>query len=127
MASAPKTTSAGTRDPGDAVPLTSDEQDEIRATDSADNAVRVTANLSGKRVRAIPAVITKNGDHGTTVEVRASDFLAKGIEHETVTFDARRDNYTLPVGDGEGQISEKAANFLTKNYPYSFEFMDNGE
>ena len=119
---------AETKDLGPAADLSPEDQKKILDSDTADNTVKAEEKeLSGKRVRAIPAVITKNGDHGTTVEVRASDFLAKGIEHETVTFDARRDNYTLPVGDGEGQISEKAANFLTKNYPYSFEFMDNGE
>ena len=123
MANAPRTTAAGTREPGEADALTPDEQEQIRASDSADKAVRTEPDLSGKRVRAIPAVITKNGDRGTTVQVRAEDFQAKGIEHRTVTFDARTDNYTLPVGDGDGQISKKAADFLTKNYPYSFEYM----
>lgn len=127
MANQPRVTSAGTRDVENAAPLTEAEQNEIRASDSADNAIKGAGpDLSGKRLRAIPAVITRSGDKGTTVEVRREDFQAKGIDHDTVSFDARNDNYTIRVGDGDGEISEKAASFLAKNYPYSFEFMGNG-
>lgn len=129
MANQAPTTSAGTKDvSGTAAPLTPDEQKEIRESDSADTAITGPGpDFSGLRIRAIPAVITRSGDRGTTVEVRDTDFRTKGIEHRTVSFDARNDNYTLPVGDEEGQISKKAADFLTKSYPTSFEYMDNGE
>lgn len=127
MATQPRSTAAGTRDPGEAAPLTPDEQDTILATDTADTAVRsASPDFTGKRLRAIPAIITNSGDRGTTVEITSENFRAKGIDHRTVSFDRRKDNYTLPVGNEEGQISEKAANFLAKNYPTSFEFMDNG-
>ena len=131
MANQPaRTTSAGTRDvAGESAPLTQGEQDEIRESDTADNAIKGAGpDLSGRRLRAIPAVITKSGDKGTTVEVRDIDFAQKGIEHPTVSFDARNNNYTLAVGDGDGaEISTKAADFLAKSYPTSFEYLDNGE
>lgn len=126
MPSPQRPTSAGTADPGAAAPLSADEQAQVLASDTADVSPRAEApNLSGKRVRAIPAVITKSGDNATTVEVRKSDFAAKGIDHPTVVFDYRKDNYTVGVGDG-APLSQEAADFLTKNYPVSFEYMNEG-
>jgi len=102
--------------------LTPDQQAEILANDTADVSPRAPEpELSGKRVRAIPAVITNSGDRGTTIEVRKSDFASKGIDHATVVFDSRKDHFTLPVG--KNGLSEEAADFLTKNYPTSFEYM----
>ena len=114
-------------DQAPAANLSESEQEAVRASVSADVSPRAPEpDLSGKRLRAIPAVITKSGDRGTTVEVRARDFEAKGIEHKTIRFDERRDNSTLAVGDKDGQISEEAADFLAKNYPTSFEYINQG-
>ena len=79
------------------------------------------AVVSAARVRAYPAVITKSGQTGTTVVIAASDFRANGIEHDTVTFDFRRNDCSLPVGDGG--LSKEAADFLTKNYPDTFKYV----
>lgn len=79
------------------------------------------APVSAARVKAYPAVITKSGQTGTTVEVRSSDFRSNGIEHDTVTFDFRVNDCSLPVGDGG--LSKEAADFLTKNYPDSFKYV----
>lgn len=117
-------TTVGTREPGDADTLSSSEKDSILASDEADVSPRAAVTpVSGKRVRAIPTVITKNGDSGTVVEVRKSDFLKHGIVQATVTFDALRDSFTVPVGNGENCLSKEAADFLTKNYPTSFEYI----
>jgi hypothetical protein len=127
MANQPRTTAAGTRDvDGDAAPLTAEEEKEIRESDPADTAVPAKkTEFTGKRIRGIPAVITNSGDRGTTIEITRENFAAKGLDQDTVVFDIRNDRYTLVVGDESGQISEKAADFLTKNYPTSFEYMDN--
>ena len=118
-------TPAETKDLGPAADLSEDEQKKILDSDVADNAVKAEQKpLTGKRVRAIPAVITNNGDHGTVVEVRSSDFLAHGVTHDTVKFDQFRDNFTIAVGPGSAQISEEAAELLTKNWPMSFEYID---
>lgn len=91
--------------------------------DSADISPRAPASdTSGKRVRAIPAVITKSGDTASRVEIRRSDFASKGIDHPAVVFDFKKDRFTLPVGS-PGGLTQEAADFLTKNYPTSFEFM----
>lgn len=117
-----RSTNAGTRDPGAADSLTPEEQEEVRASDSRDNARRARSDTSGKRIRAIPAVITKSGDRSSRVEVSKENFRDKGIDHPSVTFDFQKDNFTLPVG--ENGVSEEAADFLTKNYPTSFEYMN---
>lgn len=83
--------------------------------DEADTSPRaVTSDLSGERVRAIPA------KGGTTVIIRKSDFADHGIDHKEVVWDFRVDNFTVPVGS---DLSKEAADFLTKNYPTSFEYM----
>ena len=116
---------AETKDLGPAADLSPEDQKKILDSDTADNTVKAEEKeLSGKRVRAIPAVITTNGDHGTVVEVRSSDFQAHGVTHDTVKFDQFRDNFTIAVGPGSSQISEEAAELLTKNWPMSFEYID---
>ena len=116
---------AETKDLGPAADLSPEDQKKILDSDTADNTVKAEEKeLSGKRVRAIPAVITTNGDHGTVVEVRSSDFQAHGVTHDTVKFDQFRDNFTIAVGPGSAQISEEAAELLTKNWPMSFEYID---
>lgn len=90
--------------------------------DTADTSPRApAADTSGRRVRAIPAVITKSGDTASRVEVRRSDFANQGIDHAGVIFDFKKDRFTLPVGPNG--LSEQAAEFLTKNYPTSFEYL----
>lgn len=85
--------------------------------DVADSSPRAnTTDTTGDRVRAIPA------KGGTTIQVSKADFAAAGIDHATVTFDFRKDHFTLPVGKGQG-LTKEAADFLTKNYPTSFEYM----
>lgn len=117
-------TTVGTREPGGAESLSPVEKDDILASDEADVSPRAASTAtSGKKVRAIPAVITKNGDAGTVVEVRKSDFARNGIDQNTATFDSMRENFTLPVGEGNNCLSKEAADFLTKNYPTSFEYI----
>jgi hypothetical protein len=116
-------TTAGTREPGVADSLSPAEAEDILASDEADVSPRADTAVSGKRVRAIPAVITKNGDRGTVVEINKSDFSRHGIEQNTVVFDSLRENFTVPVGSGENCLSSEAADFLTKNYPTSFEYI----
>jgi hypothetical protein len=94
--------------------------DPSEIVDTADNAVPGPApDLSGKRVRAIP------GAGGTTVLVRRQDFKQHGIDHGDVQFDFRVDRFTLPVGKDKA-LSTEAADFLTKNFPQSFEYLDTG-
>lgn len=104
--------------------LTPDEQEQVRASDTRDVSPRVKSDNSGKRVRAIPANITKSTGRATTIEVRRSDFKSHDIEHPTVTWDFRKDNFTVKVGDRPGQINSQAAEFLTSNFPMSFEYIN---
>lgn len=57
---------------------------------------------------------------GTTIIIRDSDFAKGGVEHPTVSWDYRVDDFTLTVGNG---ISKEAADYLTKNFPDSFKFV----
>lgn len=93
-------------------------------SDSRDSSPRAKADTAGKRVRAIPAIITKKQDRSTTVEVRRSDFKAVGIDHPTVVWDFRKDNFTVRVGSKPGQLSQEAAEYLTENHPTSFEYIN---
>ena len=68
----------------------------------------------GKRIKAFPFA------GGTTVIIRDVDFGAGNVEHPTVTWDYRIDDFTVEVGKG---ITEEAANFLVKTYPDSFKFV----
>jgi hypothetical protein len=93
--------------------------DPEEVTDERDVSPRAAADTSGKRVRAIPA------KGGTEVVVRPSDFKrALDLDHPKVTWNFRRDNFTVAVGKGEGKISPEAADALTKNFPESFEYMN---
>lgn len=84
--------------------------------DEADVSPRInTTNTGGERVRAIPA------KGGTTVIIRALDFANNGIEHGEVTWDFRKDNFTVEVGS---DISKEAADWLTKSFPTSFEYLN---
>lgn len=74
-------------------------------------------------VQAIPATITGSGQGATTVEIRSSDFANNGIDHDSVVFDFRKDDFKVSVGNENGQISKEAADFLTKNYPASFVYV----
>lgn len=94
--------------------------------DERDTSPRAKSDNSGTRLRAIPSVITKNTGHATTIEVRRSDFKTAGIDHPTVQFDFRKDNFTLKVGKNGG-ISKEAADFLSKEHPHSFEYLDSGD
>jgi hypothetical protein len=106
--------------PQQAQPQSEDADQKLEATevrDVRDSSPRAAGpDLSGKRLRAIPA------KGGTTVEVKRGDFAKHGIDHPDVKFDFRRDRFTLPVGKERG-ISEEAADFLSANYPTSFEYM----
>ena len=119
----PTSTTVGTRDPGAAASLTADEQKAILDGDEADVSPRAATSIVAQRIRAIPTVITRNGDQSTRVEISRNDFRKKGIAHETIVFDFLHDNFTLPVGDHEGYVQKEAADFLTKNYPASFEYV----
>lgn len=89
-------------------------------TDTADTSPRAVSNLKGRRLRAIPYA------GGTTIVVSQADFRANGISHPTVTFDFRKDHFTLPVDPPKGQagVSKEAAEFLATNHPNQFEFMN---
>lgn len=104
--------------------LTAEDQKEILENDPADTATIETTEVSepaaGKKVRAKPAVITHSGDTSNEVEVTRGDFADHNIEHDTVSFKANRNDFCVPVGKG---LSEEAADFLTKNYPESFEYV----
>lgn len=82
--------------------------------DTADTSPRQEA-AKGEKVRAIPFA------HGTTVIIRAQDFKTAGnIEHPDVTWDFRVNDFCATVGEN---ISKEAADFLTKNYPDSFQYV----
>jgi hypothetical protein len=101
--------------------------DEVK--DEADTSPRAAEpKLEGKRLRGIPAVITNAGDRSTTIEIRPQDLvLAGGPEiQRKLVFDARIDRSTLQVGSEDGQVTEEVADFLSKTYPTSFEYLDEG-
>lgn len=106
-----KATSAGTKEVATGQ---TEKLDPSEVKDPRDVSPRVSANLSGRRLRAIPY------KGGTTIEVRRADFKRKGIDHKTVSWDFRKDRATLEVGK---DISEEAAEMLTKEFPTSFEYM----
>lgn len=95
--------------------MTSRSHSEDVVVDVADTTSQLPAQLSGKRVKAIPFA------NGTTVVVRKEDFAAAGkIDHADVTWDYRIDDFTVEVGKG---ISQEAADFLVENYSDSFQFV----
>lgn len=96
-------------------PTGADTAGPLSPSEVPDEGVRAAApKIDGKRVRAIPY------ENGSTIEVTKADFANHQINHPKVVWDYRKDNMTVKVGDG---ISEEAAEFLTKNYPTSFEYM----
>ena len=89
--------------------------------DDKDSTPRVGGKLSGKRVRAV------GYQNATTTKIRRVDFKTASngeVDHPDVTWDFRTDDYTVPVGD---RLSQEAADFLTKNYPETFEYINDGE
>lgn len=101
--------------------------DEVK--DEADTSPRAAEpKLTGKRIRGIPAVITRAGDRSTTIEVRPSDLATAGGPklQRKIVFDGRIDSSTIEVGNEEGKVPTDVADFLTKKYPTSFEYIDEG-
>ena len=103
---------------------TADKLEVAEVTDERDVTPRVGGGkLTGKRVRAIPYM------GASTVRVRCSDFKKASngkIDHPDVEWDFRKSDFTLPVGEAEGELSQEAADFLTATYPTDFEYMDDG-
>lgn len=87
-------------------------------SDTADNSPRgPQPDTSGKRVRAIPY------QKGSTIRVREATFAEHNIQHPTVVWDFRKDNFTVAVGTKDGEISPEAAEFLTTKYKETFEYL----
>lgn len=79
-----------------------------------DAPVQESQPQSVKRIKAIPF------SGGTTVVVRDVDFSNAGVEHPSVKWDYRIDNFTVTVGD---KITAEAANLLVNKFPDSFKFV----
>lgn len=103
--------------PAKALPASDDLKPE-EVTDERDVTPRLPA-VKGKRLRAIPS--TQHNE--TTVTIKKKDFADHDIKHPDVTFDFRRDGFTVPVGK---RLSAEAADFLADNYPQQFEFINDG-
>jgi hypothetical protein len=88
--------------------------DAVDAVDAVETAPVEETKSVGKRIQAIPF------SGGTTVVIRKSDFEKAGVEHASVTWDYRIDDFTVEVGKG---ITEEAANTLVNNFPDSFKFL----
>lgn len=87
--------------------------------DEADTSPRAPEPATdGKRVRAVPY------QGGSTIIVDPADFARIGLEQKKVTWDFRVDNFTVKVGTDEGEISQEAADALTKRYPETFEYIN---
>ena len=88
-------------------------------TDERDVSPRAEApDTSGKRVRAIPY------KGGTTVIVDETDFRNNDVKQKTTTWDFRKDNFTVKVGNGENNtLTKEAAEMLTRDYPTQFEYL----
>lgn len=103
------------------------EDEAGNVIDPADVTPRaVETKLTGRRLRGIPAVITKSGDRGTMIEIRPVDVATAGgpeLKH-VLRFDTQRESATLVVGDEDNQVPSDVAEFLAKNYPTSFEYMN---
>lgn len=108
---------------------TADRLSAAEVTDTADTSPRAEEKkLTGKRVRGIPAVLTKAGDRATSIELRPSDLEAAGGPKisKTLRWDSRVDNSTLAVGGDNNPLTDEVAEFLTKRYPTSYEYMNQG-
>jgi hypothetical protein len=108
---------------GPAADLSPEEQEAIRASDSADAATPKAAgpDTSGKRVR----YIAYGG--GTHAELRRADFAREGLDHPDVSANFRNNVFTFEVGEGKGKLSQEAADLITKKYPTMFEFLNENE
>lgn len=114
----PGQTSAGTREPA-AGPTESLSPSEV--TDARDVSPRAEVpEATGKRIRAIPY------KGGTQVHIRRADFANNEVDHDDVIWDFRKvkGDYAKPVGDGKDEVSEAAAEMLTKKFPTLFEFIN---
>lgn len=108
---------------------TADRLTAAEVTDAADTSPRaVNKKLTGKRIRAIPAVLTKAGDRATSVELRPSDLEGAGGPKLSrgLTWDSRVNSFTLPVGGDSNPLTDEVAEFLTEKYPTSFEYINQG-
>lgn len=101
-----------------------------QVADERDVSPRRKASTIGKRVRAIPSTLGVKGGRSTTVEIRRTDFKLNSIDHPTVVWDFRRDNFTVPVvadaNKRKNTLSEEAARFLTQDHKHAFEFINDG-
>ena len=110
MANAPQRP-AGTPSTAELAETTPDDRDTVERAPGPDT--------SGKRVRAIPT------HGGTAVTVSTADFEQVGVKgHPTVSWSFKKDNFTVPVGNDSGQISQAAADAITKHEPLRFEYLN---
>lgn len=103
--------------PAKAIPASDDLKPE-EVTDERDTTPRL-ATAKGKRLRAIPS--TQHNE--TTIIIKKKDFADHEIKHPDVTFDFRRDGFTVPVGK---KLSPEAADFLAEEFPMQFEYVNEG-
>ena len=110
MANAPQRP-AGTPSTAELAATTPDERDVTERAPGPDT--------SGKRVRAIPT------HGGTSVVLETADFEQIGVKGQSkVVWNFRKDNFTVSVGSESGQISEAAADAITKHEPTRFEYLN---
>lgn len=110
MANAPQRP-AGTPSTAELAATTPDERDTVERAPGPDT--------SGKRVRAIPTHC------GTSVTLSTADFQQVGVKgHPPVTWNFRKDNFTVAVGTEDGQLSPEAAEAITKHEPTRFEYLN---
>lgn len=110
MANAPQRP-AGTPSTAELAATTPDERDTVERAPGPDT--------SGKRVRAIPT------HGGTAVTLSTADFEQVGVKgHAPVKWDFRKDNFTVSVGNEDGQLSQAAADAITKHEPTRFEYLN---
>lgn len=67
-----------------------------------------------KKIKAFPF------SGGTTIIIRDVDFKQGNIDHPTVTWDYRIDDFTVEVNKS---ITQEAADYLVNNFPDSFKFV----
>lgn len=114
MAPSPKPTASGTRE----VSPTAGPLDPSEVVDDRDISPREPKpdNAGKMFVKAYPA------KGATTLLYPASDFSQYGdFSHPSVTFDFRINSLKVRVGGGD--LTEQAAEFLTKRYPNTFKYI----
>lgn len=95
-----------------------DKLEPSEVKDERDTTPRVeNEKPKGKLVRAIPYM------NATTIRIRPMDFKNGGIDHKQVEWDFRKNNFTVPVGE---ELSQEAADYLTKSFPTDFEYINDG-